>query len=140
LTFVLDASVAIAWCFVDEQTPAVMALLDQVTETGAIAPVLWPIEVTNVLAVSLRRKRIDATEFGDLAAFLRMVPVALDAETTARVWTDAATLANRFGISVYDATYLELARRRGLPLATLDRPLRVAAAALGIETLGLAPG
>jgi len=136
LSFVLDASVALAWCFEDEQTPEVMALLDRVTETGAIAPLLWPLEVLNGLVVAERRGRLDAAKRGELAGFLRGLPVRLDGEMAEQAWDETLGLAGRFGLSVYDAAYLELARRRRLPLGTVDRGLGRGAAAAGVEVLG----
>ncbi len=94
----------------------------------------------NALVVAERRNRIDAAKRAVYASFLRRLPIALDTDTTSQVWDATAALAVQFRLTVYDATYLELAQRRRLPLATLDRPLRTAAAALGIEALGLATG
>jgi predicted nucleic acid-binding protein len=136
VSFVLDASVALAWCFEDEQTPAVMALLDRATETGATAPMLWPLEALNGLLAAQRRRRLDADRRAQLAALLHALPVTIDTETADRAWAATAELADRFGLSVYDAAYLEVALRRGLPLATLDRDLAQAADASDIEVLG----
>jgi predicted nucleic acid-binding protein len=136
LSFVLDNSVALAWCFEDEQTPANMALLDRVTETGATAPMLWPLEALNGLLAAQRRRRLDAGRRAQLAALLHALPVTIDTETADRAWAATAELAERFGLSVHDAAYLELALRRGLPLATLDRALRAAAVDGGLEVLG----
>jgi predicted nucleic acid-binding protein len=138
VSFVLDNSVALAWCFEDEQTPAVMDLLDRVTETGASAPLLWPLEALNGLIVAERRQRLDAAKRTQLAAFLHELPIVLDFETVDRAWQVSARLAERFKLSVYDAAYLELAQRRQLPLASLDRDLRTAAATSGVEVLGIA--
>jgi predicted nucleic acid-binding protein len=135
VSFVLDNSVALAWCFADEQTPALMALLDRVAEAGAIAPLLWPLEAQNGLLMAERRQRLGAAKRAELARLLRELPISLDAETAEQAWTDTIRLAERFGLSVYDASYLELARRRRLPLATTDRALRSAAAASGVALL-----
>jgi predicted nucleic acid-binding protein len=136
VSFVLDNSVALAWCFEDEQTPTVMDLLDRVTETGASAPLLWPLEAINGLLVAERRRRVDAAKRARLAGFLRELPIALDPDTADRVWDATARLAERFKLSAYDAAYLELAQRRRLPLASLDGNLRDAATATGLEVLG----
>lgn len=138
MSFVLDNSVALAWCFEDEQTPAIMALLDRVTETGATAPMLWPLEALNGLLAAERRRRLDAPRRAQLAALLHALPITIDTETAERAWATTAELAERFGLSVYDATYLELALRRALPLATQDRALRAAAVASGVDVLGTA--
>lgn len=138
MSFVLDNSVALAWCFKDEQTPAVMDLLDRVTESGATAPLLWPLEALNGLSVAERRQRLDAAKRTELATFLHDVPIVLDLETADRAWQVSARLAECLQLSVYAAVYLELAQRRRLPLASLDRELRSAAAASGVEVLGIA--
>ncbi|PWS38697.1 hypothetical protein DFH01_05390 [Falsiroseomonas bella] len=135
MSFVLDNSVALAWCFEDEQTPELLALLDRVTEAGAVAPMLWPLEAQNGLLMAERRKRLDAAKREELSRLLRDLPITLDEDTARQAWTDAADLATRFGLSVYDASYLELALRRGLPLATTDRGSRSAAEASGVALL-----
>lgn len=136
MTIVLDASLTLSWYFEDERTPAADALLDRVTEAGAVVPVLWRLEVANGLQVAIRRKRCD-TAFRDRAlAELSCLPISVDAETDGFAWTATLKLADRFGLSVYDACYLELAQRQNVPLGTLDAPLRTAAVALGIEAVG----
>lgn len=137
MSFVLDSSVALAWCFEEERTDAVDALLDRTTETGAHAPLLWPLETLNALFSAERRRRIDRRKHETLAAFLRDLPVLLDPETAELAWTETASLAGRFRLTTYDAAYLELALRRRLPLASLDRELRAAAAAMNVEVLGV---
>ncbi len=135
MSFVLDNSVALAWCFEDEQTPALMALLDRVAAQGAVAPLLWPLEAQNGLLMAERRRRLDAAKRTELAELLRGLPISLDGETAGQAWTATIELADRFGLSVYDATYLEVAQRRRLPLASTDRALRAAAAAAGVALL-----
>lgn len=137
MSFVLDNAVALAWCFEDEQTPAVMDLLDRVAETGANAPALWPLEALNGLLMAERRKRIDSQRRVRLMAFLRDLPIVLDLDTPERVRVETIRLAERFKLTVYDAAYLERAQRHRLPIASLDKPLRTAAATIGIETLGI---
>jgi predicted nucleic acid-binding protein len=136
VSFVIDNSVALAWCFEDEHTQPVMELLDRIAETGAFAPSLWPLEALNGLLMAERRRRVDARRRQRLAGFLRALPVTLDAETGDQAWTATARLAERHRLSVYDAAYLELAQRRKLPLATLDEDLIKAAKALGTTVLG----
>ena len=137
MSFVVDNSVALAWCFEDEQTQTAMDLLDRVAETGAFAPSLWPLEALNGLLMAERRGRVDATRRQRLAGFLRALPVTLDMETADHAWTATVRLAERHRLSVYDAAYLELAQRRKLPLATLDEDLIKAAKALGMTLLGI---
>ena len=136
MSFVVDNSVALAWCFEDEQTPPVMNLLDRVVETGAFAPSLWPLEALNGLLTAERRKRVDSRDRHRLAGMLRALPVTLDIETADQAWTTTVRLAERHRLSVYDAAYLELAQRRRLPLASLDADLIKAARALGVALLG----
>lgn len=136
MTFVLDSSVTLSWCFEDERTDATDALLRQITMSGAVAPGLWPLEVLNGLAMGERRGRLDATQRQKLTGFLRDLPVSVDDETALQAWSATAALAVRFQLTVYDAAYLELAQRLSLPLATLDRALREAAGGLGVRLLG----
>ena len=135
MSLVIDNSVALAWCFENERTPGLMALLDRVEADGAFAPQLWPLEATNTLLVAERRGRIGAYERMDLLAFLNGLPITLDAETARRAWAETTMLAGRWSLTAYDAAYLELAVRRALPLATLDTALVRAAAAAGVDVL-----
>jgi predicted nucleic acid-binding protein len=139
VTFVVDSSVALSWCFEDERTPATTALLDRVADTGAIAPLHWPLEALNGLMMAERRNRLDAGRRRLLARFLRDLPIALDPETSKEVWTATQDLAERYRLTVYDAAYLELALRRALLLASLDGPLRAAGTATGVPLLGAEP-
>ena len=135
MSFVVDNSVALAWCFEDEQTAAIMALLDRVAEAGAIAPQLWPVEALNGLLTAERRGRIDRDVRRRLAGFLQELPIKIDDETAGRSWTTTAHLADQHRLTAYDATYLELAMRRGMPLATTDAALIAAARAAGVLLL-----
>ena len=139
MTFVVDSSVALTWCFAEERTPETAALLTSVTQSGGFAPSLWPLEVLNALWMAERRKRIDQARRYTLIETLADLPIKLDPETAAQAWVTTTRLAERHGLTLYDAAYLELAQRLELPLATLDTQLRAAASALGIPLLG-APG
>ena len=136
MSLVIDSSVALTWCFEDERTPATLALLDRVAQAGATAPTLWPLEVLNALAMAERRKRLTAVQRHHLAGFLRNLPITLDPETAAQAWIATTRLAEQHRLTLYDASYLELAQRLGLPLATLDQELRRAANAIGVPALG----
>lgn len=136
MSLVVDSSVALSWCFEDERTPATTDLLTQITEVGAVAPALWPLEVLNALIMAERRKRLDATQRQRLAGFLHDLPITLDHETAAQAWSITSHLAEQFRLTVYDAAYLELAQRLTLPLATLDLKLRAAATVLNVSLLG----
>ena len=132
MSFVLDSSVTLSWCFEDERTDATDALLSQVAESGAEAPSLWPLEILNALAMAERRRRINSERRQRLCGFLHDLPVNIDVETASRAWAATSQLAVRFKLTIYDAAYLELAQRLNLPLATLDKELRAAGRALGI--------
>lgn len=138
MSVVVDASLTLAWYFDDETTPATDAILDRVSEAGAVVPVLWRLEVANAFQSALRRKRISADYRDASLAALALLPITVDADTDTYAWTTTLRLAERFGLTIYDATYLELAQRRSLPLATLDTALREAAPALDVTLLGLA--
>ena len=135
MSFVLDNSVALAWCFAVEQNEVVLELLDRVAETGATAPQLWPIEALNGLLTAERRGRITSGVRQQLGGFLRELPVTIDDETAGRAWAATARLAERHRLTAYDAAYLELAVRLRLPLATGDAALMQAAASEDVELL-----
>ena len=114
-----------------------MALLDRVAEEGAVAPQLWPYEVLNGLFMAERRRRLDRARRRQLAGLLRSLPIEIDAETVGQAWSAAATIAEKFRLTSYDAAYLELAQRRSLPLATFDREMRIAGDALGVDLVAV---
>lgn len=135
MSFVVDASITLAWCFEAEQNPAVIGLLDRATGAGAVAPQIWPIETLNGLLMAERRGRIDAARRHALAGFLEDLPIAVDQETVSRLWRTTSRIAETHRLTAYDATYLELALRLGLPLATRDRALSAAAMQAGAAVL-----
>jgi predicted nucleic acid-binding protein len=137
VTFVVDHSVALTWCFESERTTATTELLRRVGSEGGFAPGIWPIEALNGLLSAERRRRIDAAKRHVLLGFLAGLPITIDDETAGRAWAGTARLAEQCGLTAYDAAYLELAQRLDLPLASLDRQLRTAASGLAIPTLGL---
>lgn len=137
MSFVVDASVTIAWCFEDQQTPQIMAVLDRVTAEGALVPQLWPLEVLNVLLTAQRRGRIDTAVRRELLASLHQLPIAIDGETADHAWSAIQAVAEAHGLTAYDAAYLELAMRRGLPLAANDRRLAAAAAAVSVPLIAV---
>jgi predicted nucleic acid-binding protein len=133
--FVLDTSIAVAWCFEDEADPAVDALLDGLKARGCVVPALWPLELTNVLLQAERRGRVTMTTVdGRLAAFAAL-PITVDTAASSHVGAAVLALARLHGLTTYDAAYLELAMRRRLPLATKDKALRRAGDAVGIVVL-----
>ena len=138
MSLVLDASIALTWCFSDERTAATTAVLNHVVDQAAFAPAIWPLEVLNALVVAQRRGRCNAADRLRLTGFLRQLPITIDEDTLPHAWTTTAELADRFRLTIYDAAYLELAHRQSLPLATLDSDLRRAAKAVGVSLLGVA--
>ncbi len=130
--FVLDCSLTMAWCFDDEATPETDRIRDALAGVRAIVPSLWPIEVANAFLVGERRKRLDEARGRRFLSLLGHLPILVDDETAARAWADTGYLARARQLSAYDATYLELALRRGLPLACLDGKLKAAARAAGV--------
>jgi predicted nucleic acid-binding protein len=137
MSFVLDSSITLAWVYLDELTPATFDLSQRVGRDGAWVPTIWHLEVANSLQVSIRRGRIDAPFRNRALAELAYLDIAVDQETTALAWTTTLGLADRFRLTLYDACYVELALRRDLPLASLDRHLRDAAEQSGLLLLGL---
>lgn len=137
MSVVIDASLAMTWYFDDEITSATEAVLNQVSEAGAVVPSLWRLEVANAFQSALRRKRISPEYRDQSLVELGELPITLDADTDTYAWTTTLRLGERFGLTIYDAAYLELAQRRSLPLATLDNELREAATAIDVTLLGL---
>jgi len=137
MSVVIDASLTIAWYFDDETTAATDSILDRVSEAGAVVPTLWRLEVANAFQTALRRQRVTALYRDQSLAELSRMPITIDPETETCAWSTTLRLAERFALTLYDAAYLELAQRRGLPLATLDRDLRTAGSALGMALLGI---
>jgi len=136
LSLVLDSSATLAWIYSEETTQEIMDVFDLATESGAWVPALWRLEVANILEMGVRRSRTDAAFRDATLADLALLPIHLDPETDRQAWGATLQLAERHGLTLYDASYLELAQRRGLPLATLDAELRAAAAVERVALLG----
>jgi predicted nucleic acid-binding protein len=133
VSFVVDASVTMAWCFEDEATPASEAVLDQLSGERAIVPGLWTLEVTNVLLAAERRGRLTEAQATRFVSVLSALPIDISPDIADLVALLAA--GRRHELSAYDAAYLTLAARTGLPLATLDDKLAAAARSAGITLL-----
>ena len=132
---VVDASIAMTWCFEDEASAETDRLFERVRDDGATVPGLWHLEVSNVLLQAERRGRISR---GDVAARLGLIadlPIAIDQETAARSLREILLLARGEQLTTYDAAYLELAVRRGLPWMTKDGELAGAAKRMGVVVL-----
>ena len=130
--FVLDGSVTMVWGFEDEADAYATAILERMPELQAHVPPLWPLEVANALLVGERRRRITPAETARFLTILGGFPIRVDDEAVAHAGADTMHLARAHNLSCYDAAYLELAIRRGLPLASLDGKLKTAAEAVGV--------
>jgi predicted nucleic acid-binding protein len=135
MALVLDASVAISWCFPGdstEDTPFSRRVLDELAESDAVVPEIWAFEVANAIFVaSMKRGRITEQQVQVYLRLLKALPIRVEPQA---IWAnlDLEALARMRNIAAYDAAYLDLARRTGLPLATSDGPLKAAASAAGI--------
>lgn len=134
---VIDSSIALAWCFTDEQGDYPRSVLDALATQTAIVFHLWHLEIANVLLVGERRNRCSQADTAHWLAFLAGLPIVIDHETDARSWHETLHLARAYALSAYDAAYLELAIRRGLLLATLDTKLKAAAISVGVSLFGV---
>lgn len=134
--FVLDCSVTMAWFFQGEATPATDALLDRLNEGGqAVVALHWPLEVGNTLLMGERRKRSTPADSSHFLGILGSLAIEADKETGANATSATLALARSHGLTLYDGAYLELAMRRNLALATLDKELRAAAKKVGVKCL-----
>jgi predicted nucleic acid-binding protein len=135
--FVLDCSVTMSWCFEDEKTPEGDSVLDHLMKEGSqgIVPSLWRLEVVNVLNVAEKRGRLPAAKSLLFLDFLLELPIVID-ETPPDL-KDILSLSRTYGLSAYDAAYLDLASREQIPLATSDNKLKSAANAASIPLFGL---
>jgi predicted nucleic acid-binding protein len=137
VSVVIDSSMTLAWYFEDEKTESSLAVLRRVADAGAIVPALWRLEVLNGLQVAVRRGRIDSAYRDASLADLQSLVIAIDPATNRQAWSATLRLCERFGLTPYDAAYLELAQRRQLPLATLDAALIRAARADNVQLAGV---
>lgn len=132
---VLDSSIALSWCFPDEATVATEGLLEQVRDRGALVPDIWRLEVLNVVINAQRNQRIDADRAAEFFALIAALPIEIDREAGRRAFGPVYDLALRERLTAYDTAYLDLARRRALPLATKDKELAQAARRNGVKLL-----
>jgi len=130
--FVLDASVAVVWHLEDEDSEYSERMLVRLNTEGALTPSIWPMELANVLLVAERRGRLLREKVTAALNLSLSLPVSVQSVTTEALFTSILDLARNEGLSVYDATYLDLAMRESLPLATLDNDLRAAASRVGV--------
>lgn len=128
--FVIDASLAAAWCFPDERTDFTNGVLRAVSQSlAAIAPRLWAYEIHNCVLAGLRRNRITRNDAQDFLHSIEALRIKLfDPPSHEMIFA----LAERHTLTFYDAAYLDLAIRKGLPLASLDYELCKAAVQSGV--------
>ena len=136
MNLVLDASMALAWCFEDEGGDYALQVLDSLRTEEAVVPTLWMLEVSNGLLVAERRDRIDSATVTKFTRLLLSLPVAVDPAERGRAFGETRRLARAHGLTLYDAAYLELGVRMGVPLATLDGALAAAAETEGVPLFG----
>jgi len=132
---VLDVSLACAWCFADEASDAAWAILAGLEQAQAHVPSLWFWEITNVLIQAERRGRISMAVIRRFLTLLETLPIVSDPAGPTCAWHDTLALACSHRLTAYDAAYLELALRLGLPLASRDQALNAAAAREGVALL-----
>lgn len=125
--FVVDNSVVMAWCFEDEGDGYADAVLDSLDTCEAFVPAIWPLEVGNVLLVAQRKDRLSEASVVRFLELVGGLPITVEQETPARMLKEIVALAREHGLSTYDASYLDLAMRLGLPIATRDASLARAA-------------
>jgi predicted nucleic acid-binding protein len=130
---VLDASIALAWCFKNEATEAADRVLERLAVEEAYVPAIWHLEIANVLALSERRRRITPARTTEFIALLETLVIVVDEETPSRALGRVLDLARDQRLTAYDAAYLELAMRLGIPLASKDGDLCDAAEHLGVS-------
>ena len=132
MQFVLDCSVAISWCLVDENNDYANAILAMMPDSEAFVLGIWSLEVANTLLVAERRNRMTAQQSQQAITLLQSLFIQVDTATDANALAATIALGRQEGLAAYDAAYLELALRLGLPLATLDTRLAEAATRCGV--------
>jgi predicted nucleic acid-binding protein len=135
MPFVVDASAALAWFFADERTADTQALLLSLEKDYALTPAIWPAEMANAFLMAERRKRISADDTAQFLSDIAVLPLRAERALAADDMAAVIDLARRHTLSAYDASYLDVAMRRKLPLATRDADLAAAAASQGVKLL-----
>jgi len=121
--FVLDNSIVMSWCFKDETNDYAEIVLSRLTKATAVVPSIWPLEVVNVLLVAERQKRLSKSDSIRFITLLSQLPIVVEYERPEMMMKELLSLARANGLSSYDASYLDLAMRNGVPIATLDTNL-----------------
>lgn len=130
--FVIDNSVVITWCFADLAGDYADTVLDSLAQSGAVVPVIWPLELVDVLLAAERRKRLNANASERFLALLARLPIVVDERWPSGGMADLLRLGRGYNLSSYAAAYLDLALRENLPIATLDEKVLHTARRLAI--------
>jgi predicted nucleic acid-binding protein len=130
--FILDASVALAWVLEEQQAANANSVLAKLRTDTAAAPSIWPVEVANALLAAQRRGRLPAARVSQAIAFVLALQIEVRHAALEATLIDTRELARRESLTVYDASYLDLAMREGVALATLDQALMAAANRVGV--------
>lgn len=134
--FVADSSVGIGWIHPSQATELTKKLLEETKDGAAVhVPALWHLEIANGLLAAVRRKLMTEAQRQLGLALLSQLRIIIDDQTNRLAFSTISELASKHSLSVYDAAYLELARRKSLPLGTRDEPLRAAAKKSGVKLL-----
>lgn len=135
--FVVDNSVVMSWCFMDEENSYADGVLEKLANSRALVPQIWPLEVVNVLLVAERKNRITEAGSRRFITLLSQLPICVEQDEQTLVMKDLLPLARANALSSYDASYLNLAMSRGVPLATLDKKLLEAARHVHVPVLAI---
>ena len=135
MSFVLDSSVTPAWIYAAASPEALSPIFERLLLQGAWVPSLWHLEVANVLLTGVRKGRHDSAFRDQTLQDLALLAINIDPDTITQAWHSTVQIAERYRLTAYDAAYLELAIRRTLPLATLDRELQAACLAESVPLL-----
>ncbi len=133
--FVVDNSVVMAWCFQDESSPYADSVLEKLTAATVLVPAVWILEVVNVLLAAERKNRLCESDSSRFLNLLALLPIEVSRESPELRMEELLYLGRSCGLSSYDAAYLNLAIREGLPIATQDEKLRNAAQKLSVPVL-----
>jgi predicted nucleic acid-binding protein len=129
---VIDASIALSWCFADERSDSSQKLLENVILNGALVPNLWHLEVCNSLLIGEIKGRITVESIVEQFKNFDELPIEVDLQTSHAAWGTIARIARNYKLTSYDAAYVELAQRHSIALATRDKAMIKAARSLKI--------
>jgi predicted nucleic acid-binding protein len=133
--FVVDNSVVMSWCLRDDAGPFADAVLGRLEDCAALVPSVWPLELANTLLTAERRKLITESDAVRFISLLTKLPISIECDPQRNRMTELNSLGRKHGLSSYDASYLSLAMKTGLPLATLDEKLKRSARRAGVALL-----